>query len=170
MYQFHHWCKKQKNVHTFNAIAAIGGSDGRARLDYLEVFRKYGFKTPSLIHPSAVVSKSATIGENCHILAGAVVSSMVVIGDACIVNTNASVDHECILAQGVHIAPGATLSGCVNIGKYSMVGAGSVVLPNVKIGENVIIGAGSVVTKDMPDSVVAYGNPAKIANDIKLVL
>ena len=39
---------------------------------------------------------------------------------------------------------------------------GSNIIDNVKIGKNVIIGAGSLVTKDIPDDVVAYGNPCKI--------
>jgi acetyltransferase-like isoleucine patch superfamily enzyme len=36
------------------------------------------------------------------------------------------------------------------------------VLPRIKVGSNTIIGAGSVVTKNIPDNVIAYGNPAKI--------
>jgi sugar O-acyltransferase (sialic acid O-acetyltransferase NeuD family) len=160
--KFHSWCQKQKNIKNINAIAAIGGLSGRARLDYLEIFRKSGFQTPTLIHRRAVVSQTATIGENSHILAGAVVAPMAVLGEACIVNTNASVDHECLLDSGVHIAPGATLCGGVQVGKNSMVGAGSVVLPRVTIGKNVIVGAGSVVTKDIPNGVVVFGSPAKI--------
>lgn len=51
--------------------------------------------------------------------------------------------------------------GRVSIGSRVFVGAGAIVLPNVKIGSDVIIGAGSVVTKDIPDGVIAAGNPAK---------
>jgi UDP-2-acetamido-3-amino-2,3-dideoxy-glucuronate N-acetyltransferase len=43
----------------------------------------------------------------------------------------------------------------------SSIGAGSVILP-VTIGNNSMIGAGSVVTKDIPDNVMAAGNPARI--------
>ena len=39
-------------------------------------------------------------------------------------------------------------------------------MPNVKIGSNVVIGAGSVVTRDIPDGVVAYGNPCKVIKNI----
>ena len=46
-----------------------------------------------------------------------------------------------------------------------MVGAGAVVLPRLRIGSNTTVGAGSVVTKNLPDGVVAYGNPAKIIKD-----
>lgn len=57
---------------------------------------------------------------------------------------------------------GYTKIGKVKIGNNVFIGAESVVLPNVKIGSNVIIGANSTVTKDVPDNVVAAGNPAKV--------
>ena len=60
-----------------------------------------------------------------------------------------------------------TKIGKVKIGNNVFVGAESVVLPNVKIGNNVIIGANSTVTKDIPDGVVAAGNPAKIICSIE---
>lgn len=55
-----------------------------------------------------------------------------------------------------------TKIGKVKIGDNVFIGAESVVLPNVKIGSNVIIGANSTVTKNIPDNVVAAGNPAKV--------
>lgn len=156
------WSRKQDDRASIKAIAAIGGTSGRARRDYLDIFRRSGFGTPSLLHASAVVSSSARTGDNCHILAGAVIGPMAELGEACIVNTNASVDHECILGAGVHIAPGATLCGCVEVGENTLIGAGSVVLPRIRIGANVVVGAGSVVTRDIPDGAVAIGNPAKV--------
>lgn len=50
----------------------------------------------------------------------------------------------------------------VSIGDNSWIGGGTIVLPGVKIGNNSVIGAGSLVTKDIPDNVIAYGNPCKI--------
>jgi len=52
------------------------------------------------------------------------------------------------------------------IEKNVWLGTNVVVLPGVKIGENSIIGAGSIVTKDIPQNVVAVGNPAKIVRNI----
>jgi len=39
-------------------------------------------------------------------------------------------------------------------------GGGVIVLPGVRIGDNTVVGAGAVVTRDLPDDVVAVGNPA----------
>lgn len=52
------------------------------------------------------------------------------------------------------------------IGKSAKIGAGCTLLPDVKIGANSLIGAGSVVTKDIPESVVAFGNPAKVQKKV----
>ena len=46
------------------------------------------------------------------------------------------------------------------------IGAGVVVLPGVTIGKNSVIGAGSVVTKDIPENVVAVGNPCRVMREI----
>lgn len=54
----------------------------------------------------------------------------------------------------------------VKIGKNCWLGAGVIVLPGITIGDNVVVGAGSVVTKDLPDNVVAVGNPCKVLRPI----
>ena len=54
----------------------------------------------------------------------------------------------------------------VYIGENTWIGAGAVIVPGVIIGKNVVIGAGSVVTKDIPDNVVAVGNPCKVLREI----
>lgn len=54
----------------------------------------------------------------------------------------------------------------VRIGKNCWIGAGAVILPGVTVGDNSVIGAGSVVTKDIPDNVVAVGNPCRVLRPI----
>lgn len=54
----------------------------------------------------------------------------------------------------------------VTIGDNVWIGGNTVILPGVHIGSNTVIGAGSVVTKDIPDWVVAAGNPCKVIREI----
>ncbi len=54
----------------------------------------------------------------------------------------------------------------VHIGENAWIGAGVVIVPGVHIGRNTVIGAGSIVTKDIPDNVVAVGNPCKVLREI----
>ena len=56
----------------------------------------------------------------------------------------------------------------ITVGNNVWFGGNVVVLPGVTIGNNVTIGAGSVVTKDIPDNVVAVGNPCKVIKFIEI--
>lgn len=54
----------------------------------------------------------------------------------------------------------------VTIGENVWIGAGVVIVPGVHIGRNSVIGAGSIVTKDIPENVVAVGNPCRVLREI----
>lgn len=54
----------------------------------------------------------------------------------------------------------------VVIGSDVWVGGGAIILPGVTIGSRTVIGAGSVVTRDIPDDVVAAGNPCRVIREI----
>ena len=54
----------------------------------------------------------------------------------------------------------------VRIGENVWIGANTVIVPGVSIGKNSVIGAGSVVTKDIPENVVAVGNPCRVLRPI----
>lgn len=58
-----------------------------------------------------------------------------------------------------------TITAPVVIGDNVWIGGGAVILPGVVIGDNVVIGAGSVVTKNIPDHVVAVGNPCRVIRE-----
>ena len=122
------------------------------------------FKTA--IHPSAVISPSAQIGEGTVVMAGAVINADAVIGKHCVVNTGATVDHDCVIGDYCHIAPGANISGGTHIGEGTWIGVGACVIQCLNIGKDSMIGAGSVVVKDVPDGVVAYGNPCRVRTNI----
>lgn len=54
----------------------------------------------------------------------------------------------------------------VYIGENVWIGAGVVIVPGVRIGKNTVIGGGSVVTKDIPENVVAVGNPCRVLREV----
>ncbi len=116
------------------------------------------------IHPSAIVSPSAKIGEGTVVMPGAIINADAVIGRHCIINTGASIDHDCVVEDFCHIAPHATLCGIVHVGEGTLIGVGSCVKQCINIGRWSVLGAGSVVVKDIPDGVVAYGTPCKVRN------
>ena len=54
----------------------------------------------------------------------------------------------------------------VKIENNVWIGAGAILLPCVTIGDNTVIGAGSIVTKDIPENVIAVGNPCRVMREI----
>ena len=113
------------------------------------------------IHPKAVISKYATIGNGSQVFAGCIVNAGASIGKHCIINTGTIVEHDCVIGDFVHLSPNASIGGGVKIGSGTHIGIGATIIQNIVIGSNVIIGAGAVVVSDIPEDCTAVGIPAK---------
>lgn len=148
---------KKEGAH---CIVSIGDCAARAKVQ--QMLEDMGFSLATVIHPSAVVSKSARIGAGSAILAQVSVGPDAVLGKGCVVNTCASVDHDCAVGDYTHIAPGAHVAGGVTIGAQTFVGIGSSVREYCSIGSHVIVGAGAAVVTDFGDAVTVLGVPAVV--------
>ena len=139
-------------------FAAIG--DNARRMALLDEARAMGLGCATLVHPSAVLSPSASIGEGSVVVAGAVVNADSRVGPGCIVNTACSLDHDNDLAAGVQICPGVHAAGNVQFGEQAFVGTGAAIIPGIKIGARAVVAAGAVVTRDVADDQMVAGVPA----------
>ena len=92
----------------------------------------------------------------------------VTIGDDCFIGPNVSIYTACHSTDPIERNSRREWAEPVTIGHNVWIGGGVTLLPGVTIGNNVTIGAGSVVTKDIPDSVVAVGNPCQVIKKIRL--
>ncbi|MBN2870342.1 MAG: acetyltransferase [Campylobacterales bacterium] len=153
------------SAHPKGSIAlGIGDNDARER-----VFRQVsaaGYCLPILIHPSAVISESATIEEGTVIMPLAIVNAGAVIAKGCIINSGAVVEHDCHLDAFVHLSPRAALAGGVKIGYSTHIGIGASIIQNITIGDHSIIAAGSAVIRDIADHSLAAGVPALIKKSL----
>ena len=154
-----------KVLHGVNDVSSLIISIGNNRIRKM-IAQRLETRFEKAVHPSAIMSPSANVGDGTVVMQGAIVQACAEIGKHCIVNTGASVDHECVLEDYVHVSPHSTLCGNVHVGEGSWIGAGTTVIPGVKIGKWSVIGAGSVVVRDIPDGVVAYGNPCRIVRHL----
>ena len=90
----------------------------------------------------------------------------VTIGDDCFIGPNVSIYTACHSTDPVERNSRREWAEPVTIGDNVWIGGSVTILPGVTIGNNVTIGAGSVVTKDIPDNVVAVGNPCRVVRSI----
>ena len=151
-----------------NALITVGSiKDNTKRYRLFNIAREIGYNFPIIISPEAIVDKSVKIDEGTVIMPGSIINIDSSIGKNCIINTGAIIEHDCKIGDNCHITPGVHISGAVNIGELSFIGIGATIIQGIKIGKNITIGAGSVVIKDIPDNVIALGNPAKIIKSKK---
>ncbi|MCT0216851.1 acetyltransferase [Synechococcus sp. CS-1330] len=144
-----------------DCIAAIGGGNGKARESMTQFMESHGFRPRSLIHKTAIISRTADIGRNIQLLAGSIIGPFASIGDYSIINSGANVDHDCTIGRNCHLAPRAALAGEVTLEDNVFVGINATILPRLRIGSGATVGAGAVVTKDVSTGVVVTGNPAR---------
>ena len=91
----------------------------------------------------------------------------VTIGDNCFIGPNVSIYTACHSTDPVERNTRREWAEPVTIGDNVWIGGSVTILPGVTIGSNTTIGAGSVVTKDIPDNVVAAGNPCRVIRKLK---
>lgn len=139
----------------------VGVGENHIREKIMHFLESRGVSCTAVIHPSAIVSGTATVGAGSLIAAGVIINPLASVGAGVILNTGCIVEHECSMSDFAHIAPGAVLAGNVAVGEGSFIGANAVVKQGVRIGSNVVVGAGAVVLKDIPDNQTWVGNPAK---------
>ena len=136
-------------------IVAIGNNEIRNRI--VKTYPHLNYYTA--IHPSAVISRTASIGAGTCVMPNATVNSMAEIGEHCIINSASVVEHDCKIADFVHLSPRAAIGGVVSIGEMSHIGVGASVVNEISICEKVIVGAGGVVNRDIMESGTYVGVP-----------
>lgn len=152
--------REQGVLYAFNGVGSVGRT--AARRQVYEMLRRQGFEPVPVIHPSAILSPSISLGQAPIILPGAIIGTGARIGDNVLINTGAIVEHDCRIGDHAHVATGARLAGGVLVGDGAHIGLGACIRQGIRVGRNAIVGMGAVVTKDVPDDVTVIGVPARI--------
>ncbi len=131
-----------------NAVGGIGNFSVRVKV--FDLLAQSGFTCPALIHPSAVIERSAQLAGGIHVLPQAYVGSAAQIGFGSVLNAGVIVSHDCSLGKVVNLSPGATLAGNVHIEDYAQVGMGATVNLGLTIGARARLGNSCTVKADVP--------------------
>lgn len=150
------WEDLSKHPHA-RVVGAMVSTD---RAGFISQVLRLGFKSLSLVHPSASVSKRATILPGAIIGRQVAIGCHATIGSFAIVNRSASIGHHSLIGPFSTIGPGANIAGQVDIESGVMVGMGATVIERLIIGRNARIAAGSVVLANVKGDTKVMGNPA----------
>jgi sugar O-acyltransferase (sialic acid O-acetyltransferase NeuD family) len=132
------------------------------RRGFIETMSARGYRFISIIHPSAVISRRARIGDGCVIHAGVIVASNTTIEPHVVLNRGCLIGHDNLTRSFCTIGPGANVAGGVEIGAGAYIGVGAVIRDHLAIGEGSVVGAGAVVVKPVPANVLVTGLPARV--------
>lgn len=152
LFEFNHTSpgEKEKKQHVLRQLIKAKGSF------YIEVpfYCDYGY--------------NIEIGEDFFANFGCIILDVnkVKIGDNVLLGPNVQIYTASHPTDPKERITGKEFGKSIVVGNNVWIGGGTIICPGVKIGDNVTIGAGSVVIKDIPDNVVAAGNPCKVIKEI----
>ena len=131
-------------------------------------FKEHIHKT----QPATKLNWIRFVGDHCiglgQVGMGSILMPYSFVGSTAKVGKFVKLNHRATMLLNTEIGDysflgtGSQLLANAKVGTKTLVYSSVTVLPDVTIGDNTVIGAGSVVTKDIPDNVVAYGNPCKV--------
>ena len=147
--------------------AFVGIGDNRIRIKWLKKINDIGLNIPTIVDPSAEISKYASLEKGSFINANVVIQCNTKIEFGSILNTSCTIDHDSIIGEGTHISPGVNIAGNVNIGKFCWIGIGSKIIQNIQIGDNVTVGGGSLVLNDISKNLKVFGSPINVIKENK---
>lgn len=109
-------------------VIAIGDNEIRK-----SIVKKIKHVMPSLVHPSAQLASSVSLGAGTVVLANAVIQAGAVIGAHCMINANVVVDHEAQLGDFVNIYPNAYIGGAATISDHTTIAPGTIIARMQKV-------------------------------------
>lgn len=108
------------------AFVGIGNNVLRGRL--IERLEAGGYTVPTLIHPTAYVSRTARVEKGTVIEPKAIVNANTVVESGCIVSVGAIIDHNVIIRKNSHINSGAIVKAGAEVKEFTKLEAGQVIL------------------------------------------
>lgn len=140
-------------------VCAVG--DSRTRMEICHALSTRGAQFASIIHPTAIIADSCTLGEGIIICPMAIISADVRIGDFVIVNGHSFAGHDSILEEGCTISGHCNIMGFTYLEEGAFLGGGAQILPGIRVKRYAKVGAGAVVIKNVEEYITVAGNPAR---------
>ena len=144
-----------------NDVFFCGIGDVSDRKKTVSIIKKKGGTFINLVHPTAVISPSVTLGEGVGIKAFCVLASDVSVGDFTFMQSSVIMGHDVTIGKFCHINSFSFFAGHASIEDLVTINAGARLIQNVRVGEQAVVGMGSIVLRDVKNDTTVFGTPAR---------
>ena len=127
----------------------------------VDILKSKGAKFATIIHPTAMLSEFAKVGEGLIMFPYSKISCNTTVGDF-VTLLATPIGHDTLIGDYTVISGGCNIVRNVRIGKDVFLAAGVCIAQDVQIGDGAFLGLGSVVLKDVPAGATVFGNPARV--------
>lgn len=139
----------------------IAVGEPSARVEMYERVIADGYRFATLIHPSVHIPFGLKIEDGCILCHGARVSPDVTLGENVYLQPYCSIGHDCVIGAHSVVGSFAGVAGNSVLGQQIYVGLGCMIREKLTIGSRSVLSMGAVVFRDIPEDVIAMGNPAR---------
>jgi len=123
--------------------------------------RQHGFKVATLIYPGTVIADSTKIGDGVIICRYVSITCDISIGHNAYIQPFVCIGHDATIGENTVISSFVVVAGDCHIGSNSYIAISVSLRHVISIGDDTIVGMASVVNRNLPDNVIALGNPAR---------
>lgn len=121
-----------------------------------------GVSCATLIHPTCVIARTATLMEGVVIGPHGYVAADAKVGKASIINSFVGIGHDAIIESCVTVSSQVDIMGKVTIADRAFIGSGARILPGIAIGEAAKVGAGAIVVRSVKAGATVFSSPARM--------
>lgn len=149
-----------QNFSSASFVVAIANPRARAKVvEHMQASGQPHFVT--LVHRDLCIGPDCTLAPGAIVCAGCVLTTNISIGLHTIINIGCTIGHDVKIDSFVTIAPQVAISGNVTLSDGTEIGTSASILQGLTIGRGAMLGMGSVLTKNISDSSLYFGIPAK---------
>lgn len=141
-------------------LLAIGRMD--IKRNVVSRLKEKGAQFLTLIHPTALIADTASIGEGVVICPFVTVCDHAILEDFVMMNLYASCGHDARIGRFSVLSPYATVNGAAIVGEEAFLGSHSTVALCRKVGRKAKVSANSAVMNDAPDGAFVFGVPGEM--------
>jgi sugar O-acyltransferase (sialic acid O-acetyltransferase NeuD family) len=150
-----------KNKQFDELIMGFGYKHMEVRKKMFDNFQSLNIPFGTIIHSTAWVDPTATIKSGCVIYPSCSIDAHSIVDHNTVLNIACTIAHDTTVGRHCFLSPRVAIAGFVNVQEQSILGINSTVIDNITIAPRTQIGAGTIVIRNILESGVYVGNPAR---------